>query len=132
MAHADNIANSFTKPEFTDYTMAGVTEMSLAMRDEYEASIAYIRTGRSLRRFCRKTDVRHTAQAAKRCGYPKRRERDPERQSKRGVPHSKFLNQFKIVDRITFERTKENFLGEFVHKAKIYVLHATRGWKFYA
>ncbi len=110
------------KSEFTDYTVAGTIAgyiRAAALRGAYETDRCYIRTTRSLRRICRRTAIekRVSTQQATRGGFPKRRERDPEAPSKRGVP--KDLNQFKLIDRPNGE-------------IRIFQLHATGGWKVFA
>lgn len=126
-----NNHNNPQAAEFTDYTVAstpqGIVNATL-LRNAYWSRRDYIRTTRSLRRMCRATAVepRVTAQAAKRCGYPKKRERDEDTPSHRSVPYSNFLRRYKVIDRIT------SGIGGFIYSTKVYVLHATRGWKLYA
>lgn len=127
MAHAHNLPKTEQKPEFTDYTVAGTDEgrhSATLLRINYEAQQTYTRTGRSLRRMCRKTAA-DCSQVRR--GYPTKREPDPERIRNKGVPHSKFLKRFKIIERLV-----GTGFGDFVWVAKVYVLHATRGWKLYA
>lgn len=131
MAHANPMfQKTEAKPEFTDYKVAITPDgevNALVLRALYEADRAYIRTGRSLRKIAR--GFRDKDPIAIRRGYPKKRQRDEDIPSKRGVPHSNFLKQFKIVEKAV--RTSSCF-DDVVYTAKIYVLHATRGWKFYA
>ncbi len=131
MANRNNGIKSVKKPEFTDYTVAGGEEgwfNAAACRAEYEEERAYIRTGRSLRRMCRSTAQEPRNITTLRCGYPTKRERDEDIPSHRGVPHSNFLKRFKIVDRIAYSTAA----GNLIYSAKVWVLHATRGWKVYA
>ena len=110
------------KPEFADYTLAGDQSKALALRETYEVDRAYIRTTRSLRRMCKETctDPRVSNQTKIRNGYPRDREgtRDHNAPSKRSVPFVNHLHRFKLV--------------EVADAIKVYVLHATRGWKRYA
>ncbi len=135
MANRNNGIKSVAKPEFTDYTVAGTPQgivHAAISRAVYQQERDYIGASRSVKRMCRKNAVdcliRNTAQSAIRNGFPTKRERDEDIPSHRGVPYSNFLKRFKIVDRIAYSEA----LGEFVHSAKIWVLHATRGWKIYA
>lgn len=125
MAHAHNLPKSEQKPYFTDYTVAGTDQGRIhaaIKRAIYAQGRSYIRTTRSLKRMCRHTAIepRVASQQLSRGGFPIKRERDEDIPSKRGVAHSKFLKQFKLV----YNRAED--------ACKIYVLHATRGWKFYA
>lgn len=120
------------KPQFTDYTIANTDRGKLAataLKITHTQIVKHNAERRAARLDNRFWDTRLKPHPVKvRCGYPTKRERDEDISSKRGVPHSKFLKRFKIVDRVTFS----NALGAFVYSAKIYVLHATRGWKLYA
>lgn len=113
--------------DFTNYTVAGTDEgraKAADLRLAYAAKRADIELQRHLRQVSIMDDPMDCSQVRR--GYPKRRQRNEDIPTHRGVPHSNFLKRFKIVDRITYQ------LGEFHHSAKIYVLHATRGWKHYA
>ena len=95
----------------TNFTMAGDPYKALACRLAYE----YERRQIAMRRFFRTATCRCVAKKENvRKGYPTKRERDDNIPSHRGVAFSNFTNQFKTV-------------GD-----KIFVLHATRGWKHYA
>lgn len=114
----------------TDYTVAGTVEgrhSAALLRIAYEAKVEYHRTCRSMRLDGRFWDTRLRPHPVKlRRGYPTKRERNEDIPSKRNVPHSNFLNRFKIVEKTIHQ------MGKLVHTAKVYVLHTTRGWKFYA
>ncbi len=104
------------------------TEVSRAMAKSYAAARSNIQLRRQIRLDDRFWDTRQKPHPVKvRAGLPKRRERDASLPSKRGVPHSKFLKRFKIVDHNT-----RTILGDIVYGARVWVLHATRGWKLYA
>ncbi len=128
MANRNNGIKSVAKPEFTDYTVAGTDAgryNAAKLRSAYETRRSLIALGRVMKLTtmnCRTEgdDVR--------CGFPTKRERDEDIPSHRGVPHSNFLKRFKLVDRITFSKAA----GNIVYSTKIWVLHATRGWKLYA
>ncbi len=118
--------------EFTDYTIAGTDAgryNAVMARNIYVHERREIQQRQLDRLDNRLWDTRQKPHPIKvRAGFPTKREPDPERIRNKGVPHSKFLERFKIVDRICYS----NALGEFVNLAKIWVLHATRGWKVYA
>ncbi len=113
------------------FVVAGTTEgrhNATLLAADYDAKRAYIRTTRSLRRMCRSTALEPRNITTLRRGYPKKRERNEDIPSHKGVPHSNFLKRFKLVDRITFSKAA----GDIVYSTKVWVLHATRGWKLYA
>lgn len=126
MASKNAGPKSTPKPYFTDYTIAGMCERSAELRAAYAAERAAIDQRRIVRLCAGMDNAINSNQAQPRGGFPKRRVQAENHFSERGVPHHKFTDRYKMVDRITFE------LGEFVHKSKIYILHATRGWKLFA
>lgn len=120
--------HSEQKAEFTDYTVAGTDEgraKAADLRLAYMAQREAIAKRRAERLDNRFWDTRQKPHPIKvRAGYPKKRQRDEDIPSKRGVPHSKFLNQFKLVEHLLQVPP--------YHVVKIFVLHATRGWKAFA
>ncbi len=125
------VPKSVKKPEFTDYTMAPETEMSLAMRKSYEASrhnIALRRNLKTLAAIDNPETCRRVRAIPFRVGYPTKRKRDEDIPSHRGAPHSNFLERYKLIDRIAYSEV----LGEYIYSVKVMVLHATRGWKVFA
>lgn len=127
MAHANTI-KSEPKPYFTDYTVAGTDEgryNAARLRESNQQAEDYIRTGRSLRRMCRKSMAARNNQHQARGGFPKDREIDYSLPSKKG--QLKALNRFKVVSKLI--STGEESM---VYVTKIFQLHATRGWKLYA
>ncbi len=130
MANRNNGIKSVAKPEFTDYTVVGTTEgrgNATLLAIHYKRQQQIIAASRAIRLDNRFWDTRQKPHPIKvRAGFPTKRERDEDTPSHRAWPHSNFLKQFKIVDRITY------VAGDFVHSAKVWVLHATRGWKVYA
>lgn len=117
--------HSEQKAAFTDYTVAGTDEgraKAADLRLAYMAQRADIELQRHLRQASIMDDPTDCSQVRR--GYPKKRQRDEDIPSKRGVPHSKFLNQFKLVEHLLQVPP--------YHVVKIFVLHATRGWKAFA
>lgn len=123
MARANTI-KSKAKPEFADYTIAGTPEgqiNAMALRGAYKAERDEIKARRMNRLDNRFWDTRIKPHLVKiRANLPKRRKINDDIPSHRGVPHSNFLKRFKF----TYNRAEDI--------CKIYVLHATRGWKLYA
>lgn len=115
---------SVAKPYFTDYTIAGMCERSAELRAAYDQERRLINLQRSLKVMSTRTIH---AQSLPRGGFPCVADRQVKRlatPSKRKMPHSGFLKRFKSI-------TKLNNLPPYV-RVKIWVLHATRGWKVYA
>lgn len=117
-------------PEFTDFTVAGTKtgQVNAAiLKACHRLSVSSNAVRRATRLDNRFWDTRQNPHPVQiRAGYPTKRIPNPERIKKRGVPNSGFLKQFKIVGKVSY------VLGEAIYTAKIYVLHATRGWKFFA
>jgi len=122
MANRNGCPKTFKKPEFTDYTLASTKEGEVnagISRLVYNAGREYIIARRQLRLDGRFWDTRLKPHPVKvRGGYPVKREADPERIRKRGQSYANHLYRFKLV--------------EVANAIKVYVLHATRGWKRYA
>ena len=119
MANRNGCPKTFKKPEFTDYTLAGDQLKSADMRSAYEAQREAIINRRRERLDKRFWETRLTPHPVKiRGNYPVKREADPERIRKRGQSYANHLYRFKLV--------------EVANAIKVYVLHATRGWKRYA
>ncbi len=108
---------TFTKPKFTTYKLAGDPSRSIQLREEYMEERMQIFRNQQDKLFSRAALDEEQSMTTNRGGYPKRRYRDASLPSKRGK--SKFLNQFKFMD----------MAGD---RVKVFVLHATRGWKAFA
>jgi len=110
------VPKSIKKAEFTDYTLAdtvGGTIRAAVLRENYEREQMQIGIHRQLGILASIDNPEHIGhQAQPRGGYPHRRYINPDLPSKRGA--SKLLHRFKMIG------------------GKIYMLHATRGWKAYA
>ena len=108
------------KPKFTSYKLAGTeTECVTEMRECYALSRQFIADRRAIRLDNRFWDTRQKPHPIKiRAGYPTKRFVDPERMKKKGVAFVNHLYRFKLEE-----------VGD---RVRVWILHATRGWKLYA